>query len=413
MFDFLSNNSLLSPNQFGFRAGLSVSDQLLVTYEYVSEHVDSGMAVDVLYFDYSKAFDVVNHRLLLTKLSLIGISDPLLGWLCDFLTDRTMKVVVHNSESHVVTVSSGVPQGSVVGPLLFLIYINSVIAGLTSKCVLFADDLKLYLALPISKVAGLGCSAILQNDVFILHQRSQSWGLSFSVNKCARIHFSRYSNDPIFDYFIGDRPIPNKNSFRDLGILVDSSLKFHLHINEVCSKANRIANYILRGTICRSSDFMIQVFITHIRPIIDFGSVVWNTGYIGDLRMLEQVQRRWTKKINGFANFSYSDRLSRLNLYSIKGRLLRADLIQVWKIMDGKCPHLSHLFERVVHGRTRGHTKKIFVPRHSTDVRSRFFSLRIVELWNSLPEEIVSAESIQSFKRLLEIFLGPRLFEFC
>ena len=98
--------------------------------------------------------------------------------------------------------------------------------------------------------------------------------------------------------------------------------------------------------------------------------------------MLESVQRRWTKKIDGYANFSYSDRLSRLNLYYIKGRLVRADLIQVWKILGGKCSHLNGLFERVVHGRTRGHTKKIFVPRHSTDVRSRFLSVRIVELWN-------------------------------
>ena len=137
LYDYLNNHNLLSPVQFGFRAGLSVTDQLLLTYEYVSSHVDSGMAVDVLYFDYSKAFDVVNHRVLLTKLSLIGISDPILGWLCNFLTDRTMNVVVHNTQSRAVVVTSGVPQGSVIGPLLFLIYINYVTAGLTSKFVLF------------------------------------------------------------------------------------------------------------------------------------------------------------------------------------------------------------------------------------------------------------------------------------
>ena len=158
-------------------------------------------------------------------------------------------------------------------------------------------------------MTGLGTS-IYYKMICVLHQRSLSWGLSFSVNKCARIRFSRYRNDPIFDYFIGDCPIPNKSSFWDLGILVDSSLKFHLHINEVCSKANRIANSILRGTICRSSDFMVQVFVTHIRPIIDFGSVVWNTGYIGDLRMLESVQRRWTKKTDDYAKYFYSDELS-------------------------------------------------------------------------------------------------------
>ena len=411
--DYLDVHNLLSPFQFGFRAGLSVSDQLLLAYDYVSSSLDCGCSVDVLYFDYRKAFDVVNHRILLSKLSSIGISNPLLGWLGDFLCDRSMKVVVHNFSSHNVNVSSGVPQGSVIGPLLFLIYINHVTSGLRSKFVLFADDLKLYLALPLDKSYALDASFILQNDVAMLHRRSESWGLSFSVNKCARIHFSRLRTDPVCDYFIGDSPIPNKDSFRDLGVVVDSSLKFHLHINEVCRKANGIANSILRGTICRSPEFMVQVFITHIRPIIDFASVVWNTGYVGDLQMLESIQRRWTKKIAGFADHPYSVRLSTLNLFSIKGRLLRADLILVWKIMAGLCPSLNALFERVAHGRTRGHSRKIFKPRHSTDVRSRFFSLRVIDLWNSLPEEVVSVQSVQTFKRLLEHCLGPRLFEYC
>ena len=366
--------------------------------------------IDVLYFDYRKAFDVVNHRVLLTKLSCIGISNPLLGWLSDFLQNRTMKVVVHNSSSYSVNVTSGVPQGSVLGPLLFLIYINHVTSGLLSKFVLFADDLKLYLATPFQKTLVLGDN-LLQNDVNVLLHRSQSWGLTFSVNKCARIHFSRHS-EPIRDYFIGNNPIPNKHSFRDLGILVDSSLKFHLHISEVCHKGNGVANSILRGTLCRSPEFMVQVFVAHIRPIIDFGSVVWNTGYVGDLRMLESVQRRWTKKVVGFADLPYSTRLSLLNLFSIKGRLLRSDLILVWKILSGFSPSLGNLFELVGNDRTRGHSRKMFKPRHSTDVRSRFFSLRIIDLWNSLPDEVVSAQSLTTFKRLLEIHLGPRLYEF-
>ena len=129
--------------------------------------------------------------------------------------------------------------------------------------------------------------------------------------------------------------------------------------------------------------------------------------------MLESVQRRWTKKIVGYAGFAYSVRLSTLNLFSIKGRLLRADMILVWKIMTGLCPCLCDMFEKVTHGRTRGHSKKIFMLHHSTEVRSRFFSVRVIDLWNSLPEEVVSAQSVQAFKRLLAHCLGPRLYEFC
>ena len=133
---------------------------------------------------------------------------------------------------------------------------------------------------------------------------------------------------------------------------------------------------------------------------------MWNTGYLGDLRMLESVQRRWTKKVVGFADLPYSERLARLNLFSIKGRLLRADLIQVWKILSGLSPQLSGLFSRATLCRTRGHSLKIFVPHHSTDIRARFFSIRVINTWNSLPESVVSARSLQSFKRLLEQFLG-------
>ena len=359
LFEYLNENDLISICQFGFRSGLSVSDQLLLAYEYVSVNMDHGNVVDMLYFDYAKAFDMVDHRILLTKLSSIGIGNPLLGWIQDFLLGRKMTVVVHGSSSRVVEVKSGVPQGSVMGPVLFLIFINHVVDGLSSKYAFFAGDLKIFLAIPVVKAVNPGCSPLLQNDINLLACRSKSWGLSFSVNKCARIRFCRSTQIPLSDYFINDTPIPNKTSFRDLGILVDSTMKFHLHINEVFRKASGVANCIIRGTICRSPDFMIRVFISHIRPIIDFGSVVWNTGYVGDLHLLESVQRKWTKKIEGLSNYSYDERLSRLNLFSIKGRLLRAD-IMVWKILSGSSPHLSELFHFLPYNRTREHSLRLF-----------------------------------------------------
>ena len=193
---------------------------------------------------------------------------------------------------------------------------------------------------------------------------------------------------------------------------MDSSLKFHLHVRETARKANGVGFSILKGTVCRSPDFMKSVFISHIRPIIDFASVAWFTGYSGDLKMLEGVQRRWTKKINGYHDLSYSERLARLNLYSIKGRLIRADLILVFKILNGYCPHLSHLFVRNLNRGIRGHSLKLFIPRCNTDIRSRFFSVRVIDTWNSLPENAVSAHSVEAFKRLLHLALGQRLYEF-
>ena len=165
---------------------------------------------------------------------------------------------------------------------------------------------------------------------------------------------------------------------KDLGVWVDCELKFHSHIRETAMKASGVGYGILKGTLCRSPEFMRAVFITHIRPILDYSSVVWNTGYVGDLRLLEGVQRRWTKEISGFRDLSYSERLFALKLYSIKGRLLRADLIMVYKILHGLCPDLDHLFVKSVNTVTRGHSLKLIIPRWETEVRARFFSIRVL-----------------------------------
>ena len=150
-----------------------------------------GFSVDVIFFDDKKAFDVVNHRVLFEKLSCLGIGDPVLGWLRGFLSECRMNVVVHGESSHSVNVTSGVPQGSVIGPLLFLIYIKFVTDGLGSKFCFFADDLKLYLA-DCYMSSSLGdAHSVLQEDIDLLYARSSSWGLSFSVNKCARLYFHR------------------------------------------------------------------------------------------------------------------------------------------------------------------------------------------------------------------------------
>ena len=411
---YLEENNLLSPYQFGFRSGRSVSDQLLYTYDYITQAYDGGLSVDVIFFDFRKAFDVVNHRLLLRKLSCIGVEGYLLGWLKDYLVNRKMKVVVHGSQSRQMNVCSGVPQGSVIGPVLFLVYINHVVSQLSCKFCLFADDLKLYLASSRTKSDYLLSHMNMQSDINLLYRTSVSWGLSFSFGKCVRMNFCRnFLDAPVPPpYFIADQPIKDVDNHKDLGVRVDASLKFHLHVREIAGKAGGICFTILKGTQCRSPDFMKTVFISHIRPILDFASEAWFTGYTGDINLLENVQRRWTKRITGFHDLSYSERLAQLSLYSIKGRLIRSDLIMVFKILKGYCPHLDHLFVRNIVRNTRGHSLKLFVPRYNTDIRERFFSVRVIDAWNSLPEYAVSAESIVTFKRHLNTALGQILYDF-
>ena len=171
-------------------------------------------------------------------------------------------------------------------------------------CLLFAKDLNLCFN------GGSKSCRVLQDDINLLYDRSQSWGLSFSIQKFACLSFSQLRFDGLqqSQYYLGGDAIPNVDDFRDLGIRIVSSLKFHLHIGEIVKRACGVSHGILKGTACRSPSFMREVFITHIRPLLEWGSVVWFTGYLGDIRLLESVQRRWTRRIVGFDGLSYGER---------------------------------------------------------------------------------------------------------
>lgn len=215
------------------------------------------------------------------------------------------------------------------------------------------------------------------------------------------------------EYYIQGEAIPRVPSHKDLGVIVDTSLKFHLHVRSVVNKSAGLSANILKSTLCRSKDFMLSLYVSHIRPLIEFGSCLWNTGYLGDLKLLESVQRRWTRQIEGMSDLSYHDRLKALDLYSVQGRLLRADLIKYWKIFHGECGILPEdVFTKPPPVATRGHRYKIAHVFSSTKARKRFFSVRCVAQWNSLPDSIVALNSVGAFKAALHNFLGPSLYQY-
>ena len=419
LYRYLEDNLLLSDSQFGFRPGRSTSDQLLLTYSDVSSWFNDGLVVDLIFFDFRKAFDVVSHSLLLRKLECLGICGKLLGWIGDFLTGRTMKVLVGGSLSEEREVLTGVPQGSVLGPVLFLVYVNSVAGGLSSRYKIFADDLKLYAAVRHQgSVVNVEDVGRCQRDIDGLCMVAESWGLSMSVSKCAHMRFCRgkYNWEGLGNaasYYLNGVRIELVRSFKDLGVLVDDDLKFHGHIRRAVQKAGGMASGLLKSTVCRSPEFMVHLWISHVRPLLEYCSVVWNTGFVGDLRLLESVQRRWTRSVSGLEGLGYAQRLRSLNLFSVKGRLLRADLIQCWKIFNGQSVMLPvDLFQLAPESGTRGHRFKLYCGRASVEARRRAFPVRCVSEWNGLPDAVVGAETLDAFKRLLSGFLGDKLFDY-
>jgi hypothetical protein len=415
--EFLESHELLSHRQFGFRKARSTEDQLLLAYSEVVESVDAGLVVDVALLDFSKAFDVVSHHVLLGKLLALGISGDLLRWIAAFLDSRTMCVGVNKVNSDPRDVLSGVPQGSVLGPVLFLVYVNFLTNGISSEFVAFADDYKIYLSFQrLEAAAGV---SLLQADLDRISQAANSWNLSLNPGKCVVLRFRRRFvdwniNDAGPGYTLGGSRLEFVQVHRDLGVDVDVGLKFHGHVRGVVCRAAGLCNDLLRSTVNRSPDFMVTLFVTHVRPVLDYCSCVWNLGYVQDITLLESVQRRWTKQVRGLAELSYYNRLRVLNLFSIKGRLLRADLIKYFKILccDSDGFDLSGLFQRSPGGRTRGHAHKLVMPRCSLEVSRRFFNVRCVRIWNELPSDVVESSCVSTFKAGLMEFLGEELYQF-
>ena len=218
--EFLEEHNVLSDHQFGFRSGRSTVDQLLLVYEEVSRCVDSDRLMDVVLFDFSKAFDVVRHQILLTKLHGIGVQGDILRWVEQFITNRLMQVSVNGQNSRPRWVTSGVPQGSVLGPLLFLVYINHIASKFKCRFKIFADDLKMYASVDNrGRTLSLDeFEAQVQADINTLYTTSESWGLQINTDKCAVLRFSRGSRGtPLAHYTLNGHCLPTPTSHGDLG----------------------------------------------------------------------------------------------------------------------------------------------------------------------------------------------------
>ena len=372
----------------------STSSQLLETVNDWTIAIKNPNIVDAIYFDYAKAFDSVSHDKLIHKLRAYGIDGQLLNVIISFLSNRTQRVVLPAGASSFLPVTSGVPQGSVLGPLLFLLYINDVSDLFTSstKIKLYADDIKIYLEIDCD------CDILqLQNDINLLSTWSNTWQLSLAVGKCFHLrlgltHFTQHV------YTVNNTVISNVDELRDLGVLVDSRLTFSSHINAIVSKAHIRANQILRCFLSRDRFVLTKAFVTYVRPLVEYCSTLWNPCQINLINKLESVQRSFTKRLAGLYNLSYDERCKQLGLERLELRRLHSDLIYCYKIINGlTCLSVNEFFELSHNSNTRGHSYKIVVPVSRVNCRQHFFAVRIINIWNGLSNDIVTAHNLSMF----------------
>ena len=230
---------------------------LLSTLHDWIEFLDAKIPVDAIYLDLSKAFDTVPHLRLINKLSGYGIKGNLLEWINDFLTDRTHFANVNGATSGKVQVTSGVPQGSVLGPTLFIYYINDMPNIVDCSVKIFADDTKAY-----SPIHGIRDKDKLQASIHQLVSWTNTWLLKFNSDKCKVLHLGR--NNPKYNYFIEKNGVPHvldtTTAEKDLGVIIDPELKFDEHISSIVKKSNKISGLLLRNITNKSPEIMVPLF---------------------------------------------------------------------------------------------------------------------------------------------------------
>jgi hypothetical protein len=360
--------------------------------------LDSGAPIDVIYLDFRKAFDTVPHQRLISKLKAYGIKGKLLGWISDFLSGRSQRVVVNGSLSSWASIFSGIPQGSVLGPILFVIFINDLPDVVNSSIKIFADDTKLFRALSSSED-----EVILQQDLDSLMAWSQKWQLGFNRSKCEVLHLGRVNHR--LDYQMGDSMLNTTSCVKDLGVFIDEDLKFHQHVAMAVNKASRMLGLVRATFTCLDETTVPRLFTTMVRPHLEYGNFIWHPRFRRDKVEVEKIQRRATKLVPNLKHLPYEDRIRVLSLPSLEYRRRRGDMLQVFKIMNGiDRINPGIFFSENSESSTRGHDQK-FVKKHARlGVRQSVFSQRVVNDWNSLPVNVIHSPSLNAFKSSLDKF---------
>ena len=392
----LDRHHLIRDSQHGFRRGRSCTTNLLEFLDKVTEGINQKESVDVIFLDFAKAFDKVPHRRLLTKLKAHGLGGKVLRWIESWLTGRMQRVCLDGYSSAWVYVLSGVPQGSVLGPLLFLIFINDLEFDILSPILKFADDTKVF-----GRVSNSAQRQLLQVDLDKLCEWADSWQMEFNVDKCKAMHIG--SRNKQFSYMMKGHQLDVVTTEKDLGVFISSNLKVAEHCYDAYCKANRMLGLVQRTVKHRSPDLMVRLYKSLVRPHLEYCSPVWNPHYRKDKLLLERVQHRFTRLFDDLKNLPYSDRLNKLKLWSLEERRNHADLIEVFKMVQGLSSVPLQTYFQLADGRyTRGHGWKLVKAHSACDARLYFFSVRVLNRWNSLPHCAVDVKTVNGFKNQLE-----------
>ena len=402
LMEYFYENKLISKQQHGFVKRRACVTNLLECQNIVSKSISEGNSVDVLYTDFSKAFDKVSHKKLIYKLTAYGVRGRMLSWVEAFLKGRRQCVVLGDVESDWEVVTSSVPQGSVLGPFLFVVYINDLPDCLLNECKMYADDNK------VIAINRPGLSNGLQLDINKTVEWCKTWSMSLNGSKCKVMHFGKINSKG--KYWIeegGERQELEKTEVeKDLGVMVTIDGKCSAQVEAAVNKASWTLGRIRKTFRYFNINLFKKLYPSFVRPHLEFASSVWNTLNKREIRKIEGVQRRATGMVLELKGLEYVERLKRLKLTDMELRRKRGDLIQLYKICNG--------LEEVDLGMNiggenigRSHTHQI--SREicgSCNIRGRFLPNRTATTWNLLPPNVVNAVTVNGFKSGLDAHMA-------
>jgi hypothetical protein len=396
----LEHHGILSPLQHGFRRNHSCETQLLTTVEDFMYSWDQNVQVDIAILDLSKAFDTVPHKRLLQKLLFYGIDGCIHGWIRDFLGNRTQSVVIQGNSSPWADVLSGVPQGTVLGPLLFLLHINDLPAVVHSQVRLFADDCLIY-----RQIHSKHDQEVLQHDLNSLNTWAKTWGMVYNASKCNIHTLSRKKTSLSKLYHLDGVPLAYTQEAKYLGVLISASLKWTPHINSVCAKAGKTLSFMWRNLRHSPESLKITAYTSLIRPLLEYSATVWDPHLQKDIKLLESLQRRsvrFVKNLPRQDHTSITRIMQELKWPTLQQRRRTQRLCMFYKAIHGKAALsvLDHLLPSDTRTRSKHSQTFKLLPAKTTHYKNSFVPRTLID-WNALNQHTVDSPEIEAFRASL------------
>lgn len=397
-----TRSNLFYELQHGFREKRSCNTQLIMLIDDLQKAVNLKSQVDLILLDFSKAFDMVNHEKLLYKLHYYGIRGNTLSWIKSFLDNRSQSVVINSSKSDTIPVSSGVPQGSVLGPLLFLIYINDLPDHVShSKVRLFADDTAIYLSLTVATH-----SKYLQHDLNQLQKWESLWDMQFNPSKCQVIHITKRKTEIDTKYTLHNTTLETVSSAKYLGVTISNDLTWNKHIDNITKKANQTLGFLRRNIKVHSAKLKSTAYTTLVRPQLEYCSSVWSPHTSAGIDQIESIQRRaarWALRDYGRTS-SVTNMLTNLRWRRLDLRRIDQRLIMTYNITHNLVAISPECYFTSNTRRSRlFHSMAYRQIQTSSDSHKFSFFPRSIVHWNSLPEDIASLGADQFSQAVCQV----------